>query len=65
MLPLLFSLLTTPAPAGEWEDFVDAFPTLPCADGWAGCLVGQQPLSAEPVRDTTGVPVPSGWGVSW
>ena len=65
MFPLLLSLLAAPAHAVDWSDFADAFPALPCSDGWAACLVGGDPISPEPVKDKVGVPTPSDLRVSW
>lgn len=66
MVPLLLSLLLTPsAHAADWSDFADAFPTLPCSDGWAACVVGSEPVSPEPGKDEVGVPTPGDLRVGW
>lgn len=65
MFPLLLSLLASPAHATDWSDFADAFPKLPCADGWVACVVGDRPISPEPLKDQAGVPTPSDLRVSW
>lgn len=65
MFPLLLSLLSAPASAADWSDFADAFPVLPCSDGWAGCIVGSDTITPEPVRSSDGVPTPSDQRLGW
>jgi len=67
VFPLLIALLSAPSPAdegGAWSDFAEAFPVLPCADGWAGCVVGTSTVSPEPLDDG-GAPTPSDLRVGW
>ncbi len=54
-----------PAFAGGWSSFSSAFPALPCQDGWAACLVGGTPMSAAPLRDAAGHPVPADARLGW
>lgn len=51
--------------AGGWSSYSSAFPALPCQDGWAACLVGGAPMSAAPLRDGAGHPVPADARIGW
>jgi len=64
---LLFSLIVAsgPSAAAGWSDFEDAFPELPCHDGWAGCVVDGQEVSAQMHAGSEGVPLPSSMRLDW
>jgi hypothetical protein len=62
---LAFGFLSTPAFAGGWSDFLSAFSTSPCQDGWLGCVVGGQAVTPNLVRDGSGAPTPADLRVGW
>ncbi len=45
--------------ASGWSDFDDAFPALPCPDGWAGCVVDGKTVTPGMVYDAERRPHPS------
>ncbi len=51
--------------AAGWSSFSDVFPASPCVDGWAGCRIGSERLSAAPVRDAAGRPIPADARLGW
>ena len=61
---LLLLSLASSAWASDWSSFEATFPTNPCADGWAACLVDGRATDAEP-RANGGVPEPSDLRVGW
>jgi len=50
--------------ASSWSSFEPAFPTNPCHDGWAACVVDGQPVDAE-MRAQGGLPQPADLRVGW
>lgn len=68
-LPLLGGLsllaLALPALAAGWGAYASAFPTNPCADGWAGCVVGDVAVDPGFAKDSGGRPLVSGMRVGW
>lgn len=51
--------------AGTWADFEAAFPTFPCQDGWAACVVDGKPLHPDLQPGGTGMPQPADLRVGW
>jgi hypothetical protein len=62
---LAIGFASTPAFAGGWADFVSAFSTSPCQDGWLGCVVDGQAVTPNLVRDGSGAPTPADLRVGW
>lgn len=55
LMPLSILLVSTSlALAASWSSFDEAFAPLPCADGWAGCLVDGQVVQPGTVTDAAG-----------
>lgn len=50
--------LSSVAVAASWSDFSEAFPALPCSDGWAACIVGDTVVSPGMVLDAGERPHP-------
>lgn len=46
-------------------DYEPIFPTNPCQDGWAACIVNGDAVTAEPTKDAAGRPLPSDLRVGW
>jgi hypothetical protein len=46
-------------------DYEPIFPTNPCQDGWAACIVNGDAVTAEPTKDAAGRPQPSDLRVGW
>ncbi len=64
VLALLF--VSAPAMAAGWGDFVSAFPTQPCQDGWVACLLDGDAVSPElKATDSSNLPMPTDLRVSW
>ena len=53
------------AQAAGWADLDNAFPPLPCQDGWAGCIVDGQQVDSDMQRDSQGIPVPAQARLGW
>lgn len=51
--------------AQNWSDHSEAFPLLPCQDGWVGCRVAGEAVSPALRSDGTGLPVPSDMRLGW
>ena len=64
MSALFLAALTASAHASGWEAFEAAFPTNPCPDGWAACLVDGEATDPEP-RRAAGLPEPADARVGW
>ena len=69
-LPMLLALgaalaTSTTARAAAWSDFAEAFPALPCQDGWAACLTGGGAVSPDLQRDRSNTPMPADMRVNW
>lgn len=47
------------------SEMSELFPAQPCHDGWAGCIVDGKEVTAEPVRDGVGRPLPANMRVGW
>jgi len=62
--PLLTLVLSSVAHASSWSSFAAAFPTNPCPDGWAACVVAGDAVDAEPRADE-GPPQPADLRVGW
>lgn len=61
----LIALLSLPAVGGGWAAYNSAFPTLPCTDGWAGCVVGGVAMGPGMLRDAAGRPLPADSRIAW
>ena len=61
----LLALTSLPALAGGWAAYNSAFPVLPCADGWAGCIVGTAAIGPGMQKDAAGRPVPADSRLGW
>jgi len=64
-LLISMALASAPAHAGAWSDFEAVFATLPCHDGWAGCVVEGEQVGPDMVQGSDGVPMPSGMRLDW
>lgn len=65
-LSLLGLCLVAPvAIAAGLGDYEPIFPTNPCQDGWAACIVNGDSVTAEPSKDAAGRPLPSDLRVGW
>jgi hypothetical protein len=53
------------ASAQSMGDLSKLFPSNPCHDGWAACLVDGEEMSAEPGMDAAGRPMPADLRVDW
>ena len=62
---LALTAFSTTAQAQSWSDFDAAFELFPCSDGWAGCLVGGEPIQPDLKSDGSGVPRPAAMRVDW
>lgn len=58
-------LVSSVAYAQSMGDLSNLFPPNPCHDGWAGCLIDGDEVSAEPGTDATGRPMPADLRVDW
>ena len=58
-------LISGAAYAQSMGDLSNLFPPNPCHDGWAGCLVDGEEVSAEPGMDAAGRPMPADLRVDW
>ncbi len=59
------ALFAMPALAAGWPAWSAAFPSLPCSDGWAGCMVGGSHIGPGMVKDAAGRPIPADARVGW
>ncbi len=57
--------VSLPALAAGWPAWSAGFPSLPCSDGWAGCVVGGTHLGPGMARDAAGRPIPADARVAW
>ena len=65
-LSLLGLCLVAPvALAAGLSDYEPIFPTNPCQDGWAACIVNGDSVTADPTKDAAGRPLPSDLRVGW
>jgi len=54
------------ATAGGWADFLAAFTTSPCQDGWLGCVTADGDVrDPNPVKDSEGRPTPTDLRIGW
>ena len=65
MALLVGTAVAGPAQAQSWSDFAEAFPLLPCHDGWAACIVDGDHVDPGLVSDSTGMPTPASMRVGW
>lgn len=59
------AVVSLPALAAGWPAWSAGFPSLPCSDGWAGCMVGGTHLGPGMSRDAAGRPIPADSRVAW
>ena len=59
LLPLGLLGIASVALAADWSEFDSAFEALPCPDGWAGCIIGGQPVNPGMVTDSAKRPHPA------
>lgn len=61
----VLAALALPAFAAGWSSFDNTFPTLPCQDGWAGCLVDGAATGPGALKDAAGRPLPADARFGW
>lgn len=59
------ALASLPALASGWAAYNSAFPTLPCSDGWAGCVVNGVAFGPGMQKDVAGRPLPADARLGW